>query len=230
METPSTHPAAPSGAAHSPAVRQGPGWGKIILVCLGVFILGCGITAATTAWWVKRNFYAKPIEPVHLTQGEQQMLEAKLHVLETSAQPAAQPEVSPGEKERTLVITAKEINAYLASQNLGETVQVDLGNDSVSATMLVPVPPDAGLPLISGTTLRLSLSLNARMDINKKLAVEILDVRIGGLPMPNAWLGDLKGVNLAGENLEQDPALQRFFAGIQDMQITPSGLRVTLAE
>ena len=137
---------------------------------------------------------------------------------------------SGGEEERTLVITAKEINAYLASQNLGETLKVDLGHDSISATMLVPIPADAGLPLLSGTTLRLSMSLAAMMDANKKVALEVRDVRLGGMPMPNAWLGNIKGVNLADENLEQDPALQRFLAGIQSLKITPAGLHVVLAE
>lgn len=244
METPSHLPdgAVSGGTAPVPPpapviVRQGPSWGRILLVTLGILVLGCVATAATTAWWVKRNFYAEPIQPVHLTQSEQTMLEAKLHVLETSAAPATGspnaptlPEASPGEQERTLLITAKEINAYLATQNLGENVRVDLGNDSISATVIAPVPADSGLPLVSGTTLRLSLALAARMDANKKLAVEVRDVRIGGVPIPNAWLGDIKGMNLAGEDLEKDPALQQFFKGIQDMKITPAGLRVVLAE
>jgi hypothetical protein len=179
---------------------------------------------------VKRNFYASPIQPVTLTQKEQQAMEAKLHVLETSASPSSQPEASPGEQERTLVISAKEINAYLATQNLGDTVQVNLGNDSVSATMLVPVPKDAGIPLISGTTLKLSLSLDAHMDAEKKAVIAVKDVRVGGMPMPNSWLGDIKGLNLTGENLNQDPALKRFLSGIQSLKITPEGVRLVLAE
>ncbi|TDU81320.1 arginine N-succinyltransferase [Prosthecobacter fusiformis] len=231
METPPHIPASPPSLPPAQApLRQGPSGKKIILTILGVFVLGCGIAAATTAWWVKRNIYASPIQPVSLSQSEHQALEAKIHVLETSAAPSGLPDVSPGEQERTLVITAKEINAYLASQELGETIQVDLGHDSISATVLAPVPADAGLPLISGTTLRLSLSLTARMDEAKKVALIVRDVRMGGLPMPNAWLGDIKGVNLADENLSNDPALQRFFAGIESLQITPDGLRVVLAE
>ncbi|HAL70924.1 MAG TPA: arginine N-succinyltransferase, partial [Verrucomicrobiales bacterium] len=64
----------------------------------------------------------------------------------------------------------------------------------------------------------------------KKVALEVSDVRVGGLPMPNAWLGNIKGVNLAAENLEKDPALQRFLAGIQSLKITSEGLRIVLAE
>lgn len=222
-----TYPTPPAGSS---VVRPGPSWKSIILYTLAVLIVGCGLTAAGTAWWVKRNIYASPITPVSLTANEQQTLEAKLQVLNTSAAPAAQPEASPGEQERTLVITAREINAYLASQNLGETVKVDLGQDAISATVLVPIPPDAGLPLLSGTTLRLGLAINARMDENKKVALVVRDVRVGGVPLPNAWLGDIKGANLAGNELDQDPALQRFLAGIQSLEITPTGLRIVLAE
>ncbi|MEN3939769.1 hypothetical protein WJU23_00625 [Prosthecobacter sp. SYSU 5D2] len=230
--TPSQAPAATGSASPAPGtvIRQGTSVKKAVLITLGVFALGCGIAAATTAWWVKRNIYASPIQPVSLTQNEQQTLDAKLHVLESTSAPATQPAVSPGEQERTLVITAKEINAYLASQNLGETVKIDLGKDSISATVLVPVPQDAGLPLLSGTTLRLSLALGARMDENKKVALQVRDVRVGGVPLPNAWLGDIKGVNLTDETLQNDPAIQRFLAGIQSLAITPDGLLVVLAE
>lgn len=236
METPPHIPAPPavtgsiSHPAESPAIRQGASGKKILLITLGVFTLGCGLAAATTAWWVKRNIYASPIQPVSLSVSEQQTLDAKLHVLESTQTPATLPEVSPGEQERTLVITTREINAYLASQNLGETVKVDLGHDSIFATVLCPVPSDAGLPLISGTTIRLSLALAARMGPDKKVALEVKDVRVGGVPMPNAWLGGIKGANLTDETLHQDPALQQFLAGIQSLKITPDGLRVVLAE
>lgn len=232
MDTSSTPPAVSPEAAPpaAPVVRQGPTWKSIILFTLAVFVIGCGLTAAATAWWVKRNIYASPIQPITLSASEQQAMEAKLHVLNTSSAPATQPEASPGEQERTLVVTAREINAYLASQNLGETVKVDLGQDSIAATMLVPIPPDAGVPLLSGTTLRLSVGINALMDANKKVALHVRDVRVGGVPLPNAWLGDIKGVNLAGDDLGRDPALQRFLAGIQSLEITPAGLRVVLAE
>lgn len=232
METTSEPSAAPLPPPPQPVPARKPGLsiGRLVLILVGVFVLGCGIAAATTVWWVKRNIYASPIQPVHLTAKEQESLEAKLHVLETSAAPAAQPAASPGEQERTLVITPKEINAYLASRDLGDRIQVQLAQDTISATVLLPVPPDSGLPLVSGTTIRVGLTLNARMDDAKKVAVEVRDVRVGGLPMPNAWLGNVKGLNLAGENLENDPAMKQFFSGIQSLKIGPEGLRVVLAE
>jgi hypothetical protein len=50
------------------------------------------------------------------------------------------------------------------------------------------------------------------------------------VPLPNAWLGDIKGVNLAADQIENDPALRRFLAGIKELEIRPDGLRVVLNE
>lgn len=198
---------------------------RVALMILGVLLLGCGVAAATTAWWVKHNLYASPIKPVSLNANEQQVLDAKLQTLQSA--PAAP---KPDEQHRTLTITQKEINAYLASQNLGDKVRVQLGDGRISATMIVPIPADSGLPLVSGTTLLVMLALETAMDAQKKLSLKLSDVRVGGISLPNAWLGDLKGVNLVAENIERDPGLQRFLAGIQEMEVRPDGLRVLLNE
>jgi hypothetical protein len=188
----------------------------------------CGLAAGTTAWWVKHNFYAGTMQPVSLSAAEQQAFESKLQVLQAPATAPRAP--APGEEDRTLLITQKEINAYLAGQDLGETVQVKLDQDRVTATMIVPIPEDSGLPLLSGTTLRVMFALEAAMAAEKKVVVKLSDVRVGGISLPNAWLGDMKGVNLVAENVEKDPALQRFLAGIQEVEIRPEGLRVLLNE
>jgi hypothetical protein len=226
METPS-HIGTPASRKALPTTSS---WKRTVLIVLGTLVLGCGITAAASAWWVKRNIYASPMQPVRLNTAEQQTLDAKLKALQ-SPPAAVQPRVlTPEEQRRTLILTQKEINAYLAEQNLGEQVRVDLGEGTVSATMIVPIPPDSGLPLVSGTTLRLTMSVDAVMDANKKLAIKLTDVRLGGISLPNAWLGDLKGVNLVADSVTTDPAIQRFLAGIKEMEIHPDGLRVLLNE
>ena len=59
--------------------------------------------------------------------------------------------------------------------------------------------------------------------------MSIREVSVGGVPLPNAWLGSLKDVNLVGEHLENDPGLQAFWAGIEELEIQPDGLRVRLS-
>ncbi len=227
METSFSPPPPPVPTAARPAAPKSRSVFRVLLIIFGVLVLGCGIAAATTAWWVKENFYASTISPVSLTAAEQQTLDAKLLVLERPAA-GAQPATAPGEAQRSLVISAKEINAYLAQQDLGEKVKVDLGHGTVAATMIVPVPADA--PMFGGTTLRVKVTLSAAMTPDRKLAVEVNDITVGGVSLPNAWLGDIKGVNLLGDNVVKDPGLQRLMAGIQTMEITPAGLRVVLNE
>lgn len=54
------------------------------------------------------------------------------------------------------------------------------------------------------------------------------DLSVGGISLPNAWLGDIKGVDLIAKNLEKDPAIQRFLAGIQELEMHAGSLRVVL--
>ena len=201
-------------------------WKKVVLITLAVLVSGAGIAAATTAWWVKRNIYAAPMQPTQLTVAEQKTLDGKLQLLESPAKL----EAAPGEEHRTLLISQKEINAYLAAQGLGEQVRVELDKDAVAAVVNVPVPADSGLPLISGTTLRLRVLLGAAMDVEKRVVLQIRDVRLGGISLPNAWLAELKGVNLMAQDVETDPLVQRFLAGIKELEIRPEGLRVLLHE
>jgi hypothetical protein len=94
----------------------------------------------------------------------------------------------------------------------------------------VPVPKDAGVPLLSGTTLRLRVDLEAKMTQDQPFLLKLADVRLGGVSLPAAWLGDIKGVNLLAENVQKDPAMERFLAGVQEIEIRPEGLRVLLRE
>ncbi len=201
----------------------------MVLITFGIILACCGLTAAATAWWVKRNLYASTMTPVQLTAQEQRTFETKMEVLQHPpvSEPAS-PAVSPEDEKRTVVVTDREINAYLAKQGLGDTVKVDLGDDNLAATVIVPVPEDS--PLFGGTTLRLRVALGVKVDGINAPSFQVSDVSLGGLPLPNAWLGDIKNVNLAGQNLEKDPALQRFFAGIKKFQVRKEGVLLTLNE
>jgi hypothetical protein len=55
-------------------------------------------------------------------------------------------------------------------------------------------------------------------------------VSVGGVPLPNAWLGDMKGVNLLASNVEADPVVKQFMAGIREFEIHEGTIRVLLNE
>lgn len=221
---PSVDPTVPMVAV-PPVPRSS--WKKKALVMSAVILGSAGIAAAGTAWWVKHNIYASALKPVALTQTEQADLNSKLQVLGQQA-PTAAP-VDPEIAKRTLTISEREINAFLSEQGLGEQVKVEFTQGGAAATVLVPVEKDT--PLIGGTTLRLRFAFGAKMDSSKHFAFSLNDISVGGVPMPNAWLGNLKGLNLLAESpLQSDPAVKGFLAGIRDFKIDSGVMRIVLNE
>ncbi|MBL9146740.1 MAG: hypothetical protein JNM99_23865 [Verrucomicrobiaceae bacterium] len=219
---------APPSVPPSASIAPRSSWKKKALIVTGIVFGTATLTIAGTAWWVKRNIYASPFTPVALSATEQSALDQKLAVLKQSGAAEAAP-VDPEVAKRTLTITDREINAFLEQQGLGEQVKVSLHHGGGTATFLLPMSSD-GVPN-SGPTLRISVSLGAKMDENKKFALSISDVSVGGVPLPNAWLGNMKGLNmLADAPISDDPALKAFAAGIRDFSIRSGQLSVVLNE
>ena len=121
----------------APAAPRARSTKKIVLITLAV-VLGCaGIAAATGAFWVKQTFYPSAMTPVSLTATEKAEFDNKLQVLNN---PAAIP---PDEANRTIVVNEREVNAYLAQQQLdarhGKHQQLSLAGNPA----LAPAPTRA---------------------------------------------------------------------------------------
>ncbi len=204
----------------APAAPRARSTKKIVLITLAV-ILGCaGIAAATGALWVKQNFYPSAMTPVSLTAKEQAEYDSKLQAL---SNPAAIP---PDEANRTIVINEREVNAYLAQQQLGESVQVKFGEGNVSAAIIFTAPED--FPIMPNQKIRLRFTFGTSLSPEHKLSLKLDDLTLGGISLPNSWIGDLKGVDLVAENVESDPTLQKFIAGIQSLEVHNGTLRLVL--
>ena len=217
----------PSAAPLLPASS----WKKKLLIVFAVILGCCGLTAAATAWWVKRNIYASPLHPVSLTQQEKQAFDEKVSAISGSPTPGADGksnEQRAAEEKRTLTLSEKEINAFLNERGIGDRVKVELSEGGVQATALVPV--DKEVPVFGGKTIRLAIALAGNMGSDRQAAFRIADVSVGGVPVPNAWLGDLKGVNLLASNIESDPVVTRFLAGIREFEFKRGAIRVLLNE
>lgn len=227
MQTPSSTPPSPPAEPGSAVVKT-VSWKKAAWIIFAALLLGAGLSAAASLWWVRHNFYASAMRPVSLSAGEQNALDAKLETLGGTA--PAVVEAVAGSDERTLWISAKEINAFLAKQGLGESFRVSLAKDSLDVTMIAPIPADSGVPLLAGTTLRVKMSMILALDDAGEGRCVIQDVRVGGVPLPNAWLGDLKGINLVEKTVDQDPVMRRFWEGVREAQILPEGVRIVLNE
>lgn len=203
-------------------------WKKPVLVVTGIVLSCCLLTAVGTVWWVKRNLYASPLHPVALSQSEQSALNEKLAQLELSEEIVAPPAQPESKDPRTLSLTTKELNAFLADQGIGEQVKLDLSQNRIVANFLLPI--DKNAPLFAGTTLRIRLALSALMNAAGKLVIKVDDISLGGIPLPNAWLGDIKGLDLVSGEIGSDPTVQRFVAGIKDFRVENGQVQIVLNE
>ena len=96
-----------------------------------VLLLVMALTAAFTAWWVKRQFKPYDIAAVELTKQEQKVLESKAKEVEKQQKVNV-----PEEGEKSIWISEREINGLISRYTqLGDVFQVDLGRNSLVGRM-----------------------------------------------------------------------------------------------
>lgn len=216
---------APAPVPSAASIAPRSSWKKKTLIACGIILGTATIAVAGSAWFVKRNVFASALSPVVLSTSEQSTLNDKLAVLKQNAEAPADPSL----QKRTLNLSDREINAFLEQNGVGEQIKVALNDGGATATMLLPMGEDAEVG--KGVTLRLSVSIGARMDANKRFTLSIKDVSVAGLSLPNAWLGSIKGLNLLESGtVTDDPAVKAFVAGIRDFTIKAGQLTVILNE
>ncbi|MFZ4767276.1 MAG: hypothetical protein ACOYMN_20175, partial [Roseimicrobium sp.] len=155
------------------------------------------------------------------------VLDHKMAVLGGKVQELETPE--PTAPEKTIILNEREINAWLQSQGVGETVKFHIRNGGIAATILAPVEQD--VPVIGGHTVRFKVAFNTKLDENRRFALSLADVNVGGISLPNDWLGGIKGLNLLASNEEagtESPLLKGFAAGIKDFKVLDGELRMIL--
>lgn len=208
--------------SNSPAIERRSSTGKKLLVTASVLLGIAGLTFGSATWWYQRNLNASPFQPVQLTIAEQQAVEAKIASLEKPAEAATDP-------AKTLVLNEREINGYLEQQGLGENLKISIRNGNIVAQILTPVDPD--VPLLGGHTVRVKIAVNTLLDADRRLALSLDDVSVGGISLPNAWLGNIKGMNIFDDaNLGAGDSnfIKSFAAGIKDLQVRSGEIRLVL--
>jgi hypothetical protein len=216
--------------AHASHVRRR----TVVWIVLGTIAVTVGIT-----WLVRTYVFPGAFRPVELSARETQTLDDKLaQITGETAQPAATAEVPVGTLEperyredaarRAVSFSERELNALLAHDpDLAQRVAIDLSNDLASVRLLVPMEPD--FPLVGGRTLRIDAGLELAFRAGQPVAI-LRGVSIMGVPLPEAWLGNLKNVDLVREFGDDGGFWQAFAAGIEDVEIIDGALRVRLKE
>ncbi len=140
-----------------------------------------------------------------------------------------QPErYSEQDADRQIILSERELNALLAKNtNLAPRLAINLSRNLASAKLLIPL--DEEMPLFGGKTLKVTAGLELAYQSNKPV-VMLRGVSIWGVPIPNAWLGNMKNVDLVSEFGNQKGFWKAFADGIDEVEVSEGQLRVKLKE
>jgi hypothetical protein len=214
-----------------------------IIICTAI------LAAGATLWVAKAYLFPKAFKPVQLSTREQQVLDGKIQAVASAGRRQGdnrqdadlprrdrvedagrlEPErYSEKGANRQIQLTERELNALLAKNtDLAQKLAIDLSDDLASAKLLVPLDPE--FPILGGKTLKVTAGVELRYSNNKPVVI-IRGVSIWGVPIPNAWLGGIKNIDLVGEFGMERGFWRVFAAGIENIRIADGRLSVELKE
>lgn len=238
MTEPQRQPPVGSPPAH-PA-KPGLGILKITALVLSTVV----VSVALTVWLMTTYVFPNRFEPVKLSGAEEAVLEEKLQrfglqtgsgetpmevpsgdVVEGKLQPEPYTEVGA---KREVAFSERELNALLAKNtDLADKLAIDLAEGLASARLLFPIDPD--FPVLGGKTVKASAGLELAYADARPIVV-LKGVSIWGVPVPNAWLGGLKDVDLVQEFGGREGFWKSFADGIENIRIQDGILVIKLKE
>lgn len=217
-------------------------WSQVLLIIISTIL----ITIAGTYWVLKTYVFTTSFTPVELSDKEEKSLQTKLQAIGYDAIFSTQ---IPHENDqhaidedgflkpkayseknavREITFTERELNGLLAKNtDLAQKVAIDLANNLVSAKLLIPLEED--FPVLGGKTLRLNAGIGMAYEQEKPIII-LKGVSIMGVPIPNAWLGGLKNVDLVDE-FGVDPGFWKSFSeGVENIQVSDGKINIKLKE
>ena len=217
---------------------------RVVLIVLLTIL----VTIGASYWFLSTYLFAREFKPVELNARETAALDEKLRVLgyqpDSSRRPpdpsAPRPEefdqrgvlkperYSEAGAKREVSFNERELNAMLANNtDLARRLAIDLSDDLVSAKLLVPMEPD--FPVLGGKTLRFNAGVELAY-INQRPVVVLKGISVMGVPIPGAWLGGLKNVDLVNE-FGTDPGFwQAFSEGVDNIRVEEGRIKIKLKE
>ena len=218
------------------------------LQVLGLLAIAVIISVGATILVFKTYFFPSEFKPVNLNSEEEKVLAEKLETLDSiigtdvsshgndasnkssyNSNPKIEPEpYSEKGLNREIVLTERELNGMLAKNtDLARKLAIDLSEDLISAKLILPIDED--VPVIGGKTLRLRSGMVFSYAKNKPVVI-LKGITIMGVPIPNAWLGGIKNIDLV-EKFGTDKGFCRAFSdGVQDIRVEEGLLRLRLKE
>ena len=211
------------------------------LGCLSIgLIVICAacLTTALTIGVARYLLFPKDFKPVRLNAHEEEVLRGKVRVLtgtkagaaaqgaEKSGSPLEPEPYSEAGARREVNLTERELNGLLAKNTqLANRLAIDLSDDLASAKLLLPLDPE--FPILGGKTLKVTAGLELRYAGNKPVVI-LRGISVWGVPLPNAWIGGLKNINLVDEFGMNRGFWQTFAAGVENIRIEDGRLSLKL--
>lgn len=199
-----------------------------------IVILVLIVAIAASYWLIRYVIFPDRFSPVTLSEKEERVLDNKLHRLGVMTDRASTPaDLAPeayreDPERRRVIFTEKELNALLArNTDLASRLAIDLSDDLISAKALIDMDED--FPILGGQTLKVKAGAEVRFE-NQRPVVILKGVSIMGVPLPNAWLGNLKHIDLVNEFGQQPGFWKSFADGIETLKVEDGQLVVKLKE
>jgi len=222
----------------SPA-NTGFGWLKLSAIIVAATV----VSTLLAVWAITTYVFPREFTPVELNEKEWRALDDKLSRLDaldernsrrqghsgTGRDAGLEPEPYTEENaSREIVLSERELNALLArNTDLARTLVIDLSDDLASGKLLIPLDED--FPVLGGKTLKVTAGLNLAYAGGKPV-VMLKGVSIWGVPLPNAWLGNLKNVDLIREFGDEGGFWGAFAAGVDEIRVHEGQLLLRLKE
>ena len=216
---------------------------QIFLIVLVTII----VTAALTFWIVRSYIFPAEFKPVQLSASEEQVLAQKLERIDqlqsrrtrgsarakkraaTEATDVLEPEpYSEKGASRTVSLTERELNGMLAKNtDLARKLAIDLYDDLMSAKLLIPVDED--FPIMGGQILKVRAWMELAYRDNRAIVI-LKGVSVMGVPIPNAWLGGMKNIDLVQYYGNETGFWKAFADGVENIRIEDGNITLLLKE
>lgn len=205
---------------------------------IGIMLVTIIISVAVALFLANHYLFPKKFSPTKLGNHEETTLNQKLKQFGLPAFSTPESETNTNKLEpspyteegakREVSFTEKELNAMLAKNtDLADKAVIDLSENLASVNVLLPLDQD--FPILGGKTLKLNAGAELAF-ANGKPIVKLKGVSLWGIPMPNAWLGNLKNVDLVKEFGGDEGFWKSFADGVENIHVAEGRLIIKLKE
>ena len=213
---------------------------------LGIMLITIIISVLATVFVINYFLFPDKLDPVELSHQEESALNQKLKQFglptlsddknhnsnqntiqknKTTMKPEPYTEVGA---KREINFSEKELNAMLAKNtDLADKAAIDLSDNLASFKMILPLDPD--FPFLGGKTLKVNAGAELAYADGKPIVI-LKGVKLWGVPIPNAWLGNLKNVDLVKEFGGDEGFWKSFAEGVEDIRVEQGQLKIKLKE